>query len=63
MDKWTELKKWVMERHDQMEKLYKKTNFSADASQLGAYRDVYQTMNDLDLRELSLKKKAGAVVK
>lgn len=58
MDKWQKLKAWIMDRHDQMENLYKKTNFNADAAQLGAFRDVYTTMNDLDLQEMAQKNKA-----
>ena len=58
MDKWETLKKWIMKRHDQMEALYKETNFGADASQLGAFREVFQTMNDLDLREIAQRKRA-----
>ena len=53
MDKWGTLKQWVIKRHDQMEALYKETNFSADASQLGSFREVFQTMNDLDVREIA----------
>lgn len=50
VDKWQVLKDWVAERHDYFETQYKKSNFSADAAELGAFRSVYQTMCDLDRR-------------
>lgn len=58
MDKWGKLRAWINDRHDQFEKMYQRTNFNADAAQLGAYRDVYQTMADLDLQEAADKAKA-----
>jgi len=59
MDKWQMLKDWVVKRHDQMENLYKETNFSADASQLGSYREVFQTMVDLEVREIAQRTRAA----
>jgi hypothetical protein len=67
MDKWAMLKEWIGERHDYFEKQYKKTNFSADASELGAFRSVYNAMEDIEAMEakeknsdpLALARRAG----
>jgi len=53
MDKWEVLKRWVADRHDILEASYNKTNFSADAAELGTFRAVYQTMLDLERKPLS----------
>lgn len=47
-DRWARLKKAVIERHNYFEDSYKQTNFSADASKMGVYWDVYQMMQDLE---------------
>lgn len=51
LDKWNQLKLWVIKRHDYFEREYQQNGLSADANELGAFRTMYNVMQDLEKKE------------
>lgn len=58
-NKWNELLNWVVEKHDQAEASYHKTNFSSDQIEAATLRKVSEAMVNLARKEGSLIRKSA----
>lgn len=63
LDRWEKLKAWLRTRHDYLENQYKTTGYSADASEMGTYRTIYQVMRDIEATESTPKPNPGPGVR